>query len=74
MDPLTLAAAVAELIGTSFTLGTKLYSLYDQYCAASKGFEAFGREVKAFGGTWQMVISVRDSDGTWPAHCVFYDF
>lgn len=55
MDPLTLVAAVAELIGTSFTLGTKLYSLHDQYCAASKEFEAFGREVKAFGGTWQMV-------------------
>jgi len=55
MDPLTLAAAVAGLIGTSFTLGIRLYSLYDQYCAASKEFEAFGREVKAFGGTWQMV-------------------
>jgi hypothetical protein len=51
----SLAAAVAGLIGTSFTLGIRLYSLYDQYCAASKEFEAFGREVKAFGGTWQMV-------------------
>jgi len=55
MDPLTLTAAVAGLIGTSFTLGTRLYSLYDRHCAASKEFEAFGREVKAFGGTWQMV-------------------
>jgi hypothetical protein len=55
MDPLTLAAAVAGLIGTSFTLGIRLYSLYDQYCAASEKFEAFGWKVKAFGGTWQMV-------------------
>ena len=55
MDPLTLTTAVARLIGTSFTLGNRLYSLYDQYCAASKEFEAFGREVKALGGTWQMV-------------------
>ena len=55
MDPLTLTTAVAGLIGTSFTLGNRLHSLYDQYCAALKEFEAFGREVKALGGTWQMV-------------------
>ena len=55
MAPSTLAAAVAGLIGTSSTLGTRLCSLYDRYCAASKEFEAFGREVKAFGGTWQTV-------------------
>ena len=61
MDPLTLTTAVAGLIGTSFTLGTKLYSLYDRYCAASKEFEAFGREVKAFGGTWQMVQPCLDN-------------
>ena len=55
MDPLTLTTAVAGLIGTSFTLGTRLYNLYDRHCAASKEFEAFGREVKAFSGTWQMI-------------------
>jgi len=55
MNPLTLAAAVAGLIETSFTLGIRLYSLYKQNCAALKEFEAFSREVKAFGGTWQMV-------------------
>src|ERR1700733_5674418 len=50
--------SLALILPNVHRLGAKLWTPagkgYGQYCAASNEFEAFGREVKAFGGTWQM--------------------
>lgn len=55
MDPLTIATAVGGVTTTAYSVGSRIYGLWEDVREASDEYKVFSKEVNQLGTLWSMV-------------------